>query len=39
MKVKAAVLREAKKPYTIEQVELEAPKEREVLVRYVYTGY
>ncbi len=39
MKIKAAVLREVNKPYTIEELELESPKEKEVLVRYVYTGY
>lgn len=39
MKIKGAVLREAKKPYTIEELELEPPKENEVLVKYVYTGY
>ena len=39
MKIKAAVLREANKPYTIEELELDPPKEKEVLVRYVYTGY
>ncbi|MCL4367574.1 MAG: alcohol dehydrogenase catalytic domain-containing protein, partial [Actinobacteria bacterium] len=39
MKVKAAVLRQAGQPYTIEELELEAPREREVLVKYAYTGY
>ena len=39
MKIKGAVLREAGKPYTIEELELEPPKEKEALVRYVYTGY
>ena len=39
MKVKAAVLREAKKPYTIEELELEPPKAGEVLVKYAYCGY
>jgi Zn-dependent alcohol dehydrogenase len=39
MKIKAAVLREINKPYTIEELELDPPKEKEVLVRYVYTGY
>lgn len=39
MKIKAAVLREVNKPYSIEELELEPPKEKEVLVRYVYTGY
>lgn len=39
MKIKGAVLREAKKPYSIEELELEPPKEKEALVRYVYTGY
>lgn len=39
MKIKAAVLREPNKPYSIEELELDPPKEREVLVRYKYTGY
>lgn len=39
MKVKAAVLREAKRPYTIEELELEPPKAHEVLVKYHYCGY
>ena len=39
MKIKAAVLREPKKPYTIEELELEPPRQGEALVRYAYTGY
>jgi S-(hydroxymethyl)glutathione dehydrogenase/alcohol dehydrogenase len=39
MKIKGVVLREPKKPYTIEEMELEPPKAHEVLVRYVYAGY
>ena len=39
MKIKGAVLREINKPYSIEELELEPPKEKEALVRYVYTGY
>jgi Zn-dependent alcohol dehydrogenase len=39
MKIQAAVLREVNKPYSIEELELDQPKEKEVLVRYVYTGY
>jgi S-(hydroxymethyl)glutathione dehydrogenase / alcohol dehydrogenase len=39
MVIKAAVLREINKPYSIEELELDPPKENEVLVRYVYTGY
>jgi S-(hydroxymethyl)glutathione dehydrogenase/alcohol dehydrogenase len=39
MKIKAAVLRQAGKPYSIEELELDEPKEKEVLVRYAYTGY
>jgi S-(hydroxymethyl)glutathione dehydrogenase/alcohol dehydrogenase len=39
MKVKAAVLREVKKPYIIEELELEPPRAGEVLVKYVYCGY
>lgn len=41
MKIKGAVLREAGpgKHYSIEELELEPPKEREVLIRYAYAGY
>ena len=39
MKIKAAVLRESNKPLTIEELELEPPKEKEVLVKYRYTGF
>ncbi len=39
MKIIGAVLREPKKPYTIEEMELEPPKANEVLVKYAYTGY
>ncbi|MGD0486696.1 MAG: Zn-dependent alcohol dehydrogenase [Syntrophorhabdales bacterium] len=39
MKIKAAVLREPKKPYTIEELELEPPRQGEVLIKYAYTGY
>jgi S-(hydroxymethyl)glutathione dehydrogenase/alcohol dehydrogenase len=39
MKIKAAVLREANKPYSIEELELEPPRAGEVLVKYAYTGY
>ena len=39
MKVKSAVLRETNKPLTIEELELEAPRDREVLVKYAYTGF
>ena len=39
MIVKGAVLREPNKPYTIEDLELDPPKEKEVLVKYIYTGY
>ena len=39
MKIKAAVLREPNKPVTIEQLELAAPKENEVLVKMAYTGF
>lgn len=38
MQVKAAVLYEAKKPLVIENVELDAPKEGEVLVRMASAG-
>jgi Zn-dependent alcohol dehydrogenase len=39
MKITGAVLREPGQPYSIEELELEAPKEKEVLVRYAYTGF
>ena len=39
MKMKAAVLREYKKPVSVEEVELAPPKEREVLVKTAYTGF
>ena len=39
MKIKGVVLREANKPYTIEEMELEPPKAHEVLIRYIYAGY
>ncbi|MBI5604100.1 MAG: alcohol dehydrogenase catalytic domain-containing protein [Deltaproteobacteria bacterium] len=39
MKMKAAVLREYKKPLRIEEVELAAPKEHEVLVKTAFTGF
>jgi S-(hydroxymethyl)glutathione dehydrogenase/alcohol dehydrogenase len=39
MKIKGAVLRETNKPYSIEELELDPPKEKEVLIRYAYTGY
>jgi S-(hydroxymethyl)glutathione dehydrogenase/alcohol dehydrogenase len=39
MKIKAAVLREPNKPYTIEELELAPPQAGEVLIRYAYTGY
>ena len=38
MKIKAAVVREAKGPFVIEEVELEEPRANEVLVRIVSTG-
>ncbi len=39
MKIKAAVLREAGQPLTIEDIELEAPQTGEALVKYVNTGF
>lgn len=39
MKIKAAVLRQAGGPYDIEDLELDEPKEKEVLVRCAYTGH
>ena len=39
MKIKAAVLREVNKPYSIEELELEPPRAGEALVKWLYTGY
>jgi Zn-dependent alcohol dehydrogenase len=39
MKVRAAVLRQVNQPYSIEELELAPPREKEALVRYVYTGF
>jgi Zn-dependent alcohol dehydrogenase len=39
MKIKGAVIRAPKQPYSIEELELAPPKEKEALVRYSYTGY
>jgi Zn-dependent alcohol dehydrogenase len=39
VKIKAAVLREINKGYSIEELELDPPKEGEALVKYAYTGY
>ena len=39
MKVKAAVLREVTKGYSVEELELEPPRAGEALVKYTYTGY
>ena len=39
MKIKAAVLREVKKPLSIEELELAPPKANEVLVKVAYTGF
>jgi S-(hydroxymethyl)glutathione dehydrogenase/alcohol dehydrogenase len=39
MRVKAAVLRGVREPYTIEELELELPKLGEVLVKYTHCGY
>ena len=33
MKIEAAVLRETNQPYSIEELELEPPKEKEALVK------
>lgn len=38
MKTKAAVLYEAGKPFEVEELEVVAPEENEVLVRYDYSG-
>jgi S-(hydroxymethyl)glutathione dehydrogenase/alcohol dehydrogenase len=39
MKIKAAVCREYNTPIAIEEVELAPPKEKEVLVKTMYTGF
>ena len=39
VKVKAAVLREVTKGYSVEELELEPPAAGEALVKYAYTGY
>jgi len=39
MKIKGAVIRERNKPYSIEEMELEPPKEKEALLRWAYMGY
>ena len=39
MKTKAAVQRAWAEPYTIEELELDPPKEGEVLVKVAHTGY
>jgi Zn-dependent alcohol dehydrogenase len=39
MRMKAAVCREAGRPVNVEEVELAAPKEREVLVKTAYCGF
>ncbi len=39
MKIKAAVLREFGKALSIEELELESPREKEVLIRHVNTGF
>ncbi|MFH0822112.1 MAG: Zn-dependent alcohol dehydrogenase [Pseudomonadota bacterium] len=39
MKIKAAVCREPNKPLSIEELELDSPKDSEVLVKLAYTGW
>jgi Zn-dependent alcohol dehydrogenase len=39
VKIKGAVLREVDQPYTFEELELDAPHAKEVLVKWLYTGY
>ena len=39
MEIKAAVLREFRKPIAIEAIELAPPKEKEVLIKTRYTGF
>jgi Zn-dependent alcohol dehydrogenase len=39
MKIKAAVLRAFKEPLTIEELELEPPREKEILIKHINTGF
>ena len=39
MKIKAAILREYKRPVSIEEIELASPKGKEVLVKTAFTGF
>ena len=39
MKIKAAVLRAFNEPLSIEELELAPPRDNEVLIRHVYTGF
>jgi S-(hydroxymethyl)glutathione dehydrogenase/alcohol dehydrogenase len=39
VKIKAAVLREINKGYSIEELELDSPKAGEALIKYAYAGY
>lgn len=39
MKIKAAVLYEANKPLKVEELELDPPGEKEILIRTAYTGF
>lgn len=39
MKIKAAVLRKFKEPLSIEELELDPPGEKEVLIKHIYTGF
>jgi S-(hydroxymethyl)glutathione dehydrogenase / alcohol dehydrogenase len=39
VKIRGAVLREFNKPYSLEELELDAPHEHEVQVKWLYTGY
>jgi S-(hydroxymethyl)glutathione dehydrogenase/alcohol dehydrogenase len=39
MKIKSAVLRETNRPITIEELELDPPKEKEVLIKNAFTGF
>ncbi|MBW1799346.1 MAG: alcohol dehydrogenase catalytic domain-containing protein [Deltaproteobacteria bacterium] len=39
MKIKAAVLREFNEPLHIEELELEPPREKEVLIKHINTGF
>ena len=39
MEIKAAVLRASKEPLNIEELELEPPRAKEVLIKHINTGF